>query len=168
MTVHSTRQYLCVEQHGSQIMLLGTLTARCNAEVEVLRRVRGVGGDHHRRHVVGALGQRRADADGPPFAGEDTRKGLYKMPKAWIQNGAWGLLILAVTVGGHLMFAERQQVYGHNPRVCDLHVRSRNGARSRNLHAGRNLHGGYLHTRHRQEEARGAARLFFAGVFGIP
>ena len=40
------------------------------------------------------------------------------MPKAWIQNGAWGLLILAVTVGGHLMFAERQQVYGHNPRVA--------------------------------------------------
>ena len=65
-----------------------------------------------------ARGRYRADPDRPPFAGEDTRKGLYKMPKAWIQNGAWGLLILAVTIGGHLMFAERQQVYGHDPTVA--------------------------------------------------
>ena len=67
--------------------------------------------------------------------------------------------------------------HGHDPTTAysDLHVRSRNGVRTRKLHAGRDLdrrrrdiHGGNLHTRHRQEEARGAAGLFEAGVFGIP
>ena len=94
------------------------------------------------------------------------------MPKAWIQNGVWGLLILAVTVGGHLMFAERQPVYGHDPRVATStsEAATAPGSATSTLAATSTAagDGGNLHTRHRQEEARGAAGLFEAGVFGIP